>query len=69
MFGWIDVEEYGILVKGPKGPSREPIERGLEIQEVWKLGNLGVWMLGGLEARKTGGLEARRLGGGATELL
>ena len=44
-------------------PSWEPIERGLEIQEAWKLGNLEVWRLGGLEARKTGGLEARRPGG------
>ena len=40
-----------------------PIERGLEILEAWKLGNLEVWRLGGLEARKTGGLEARRPGG------
>ena len=28
--------------------SREPIERDLEIQEAWKLGNLEVWSLGGL---------------------
>ena len=45
------------------GASWEPIERGLEIQEAWKLGNLEVWRLGGLEARKTRGLEARRPGG------
>ena len=54
MFGRIDDEESwlnGILVKGP---SWEPIERGLEIQEAWKLRNL--------ESR---GLEARRLGGGS----
>ena len=31
-------------------PSQEPIERGLEIQEAWKLGNLEVWRLGGLGA-------------------
>ena len=43
--------------------SWEPIERGLEIQEAWKLGNLEVWRLGSLEAGKTGGLEARRPGG------
>ena len=30
--------------------SWEPIERGLEIQEAWKPGNLEVWRLGGLEA-------------------
>ena len=48
--------------RGPMGPSCGPIERGLEIQEAWKLGNLEVWRLGGLEARKTGGLEARRPG-------
>ena len=56
-------------------PSWEPIERGLEIQEAWKLGNLEVWRLGGLgealdhltdhpgslqkEVWKPGGLEAR----------
>ena len=51
------------------GSSWEPIERGLEIQEAWKLGNLEVWRLGDLEARKTRGLEARRLGGGASEQL
>ena len=45
MLGWIDDERYGILVKGP---SQEPIERGLEIQEAWKLGNLEVWRPGGL---------------------
>ena len=30
----------------PKELSWEPIERGLEIQEAWKLGNLDVWRLG-----------------------
>ena len=30
-------------------PSWELIERGLEIQEAWKLGNLDVWRNGGLE--------------------
>ena len=45
MLGWMDEQEYGILVKAP---SWEPIERGLEIQEAWKLGNLEVWRLGGL---------------------
>ena len=30
-------------------PSWEPIERGLEIQEAWKLENLEVWTLGGQE--------------------
>ena len=49
----MDEQEYGILVKAP---SWEPIERGLEIQESWKPGNLEVWRLGGLEARKTKGL-------------
>ena len=29
-------------------PSWEPIERGLQIQEAWKLGKLEVWRLGGL---------------------
>ena len=50
-------------------PSRESIERDLEIQEAWKLKKLEVWSLGGLEARKTKGLEARRLGGGANAEL
>ena len=45
MLGWMDEQEYGILVKAP---SWEPIERGLEIQEAWKLRNLDVWRLGGL---------------------
>ena len=31
-------------------PSRNPIERGLEIQEAWELGNLEVWRLVGLGA-------------------
>ena len=35
---------------GVKEPSQEPIERGLEILEAWKLGNLEVWRLGGLGA-------------------
>ena len=30
--------------------SLEPVERGLEIQEAWKVGNLEVWRLGGLGA-------------------
>ena len=51
------------------GLNEKHIERGLEIQKAWKLGNLQVWRLGGLESRKTGGLEARRPGGGATEDL
>ena len=38
--------------------SWEPIERHLEIQEAWKLGNLEVWRLGGLEAREPRGMEA-----------
>ena len=43
--------------------SWEHIERGLESQEAWKLGNLEDWRLGGLEAGKTVGLDARRPGG------
>ena len=60
--GKLEVWKLGgleVCNRGPKVPSWEPIERGLEIQEAWKLGNLEVWRLGGLEARKTGGLEAR----------
>ena len=48
--------------RGPMIPSWKLIERGLEIQEAWKPGNLEVWRLGDLEAGKTGGLEARRPG-------
>ena len=54
----------------------DPIERGLEIQEAWKLGNLEVWRpierrleiqegwkLENLEVWRLGGLEARNTGG------
>jgi hypothetical protein len=68
--GGLEVRKTGGLeARAGMSPSQEPIERVLEIQEAWKLGNLEVWRLGGLEARKTGGLEAGRLGGSATELL
>ena len=53
----------GVCNRAAMVQSWGPIERGLEIQEAWELGNLEVWRLGGLEARKTGGLEARRPGG------
>ena len=43
--------------------SEEPIERGLEIQEAWNLGNLEVWRPGGLGEGKTGGLQTGRPGG------
>ena len=56
------LEGLEVCNREPMIPSWEPIERGLEIQEAWKLGNLGVWRLRGLQARKTEGLEARRPG-------
>ena len=44
----LEASRSGAAARPPKEPSQEPIERGLEIQEAWKLGNLEVWRLGGL---------------------
>ena len=50
-------EPRRLETSGPKGArvkTQEPIERGLEIQEAWKLGNLEVYRLGSLgEALRT----------------
>ena len=40
----------GLRNRAAMSPSWEPIERGLEIQEAWKPGNLEVWRLEGLGA-------------------
>ena len=42
------LRSLGRVAKRVTRASRNPIERGLEIQEAWKLGNLEVWRLGGL---------------------
>ena len=44
----LEARRLGGGARPPNTPSQEPIERGLEIQEAWKLGNLEVWRLGGL---------------------
>ena len=45
----LEARRPGGGARPPKRKSWEPIERSLEAQEVWKLGNLEVWRLGGLE--------------------
>ena len=43
-------EPRGLETRRPGEGAAEPIDRHLEIQEAWKLGNLEVWRLGGLGA-------------------